>query len=547
MGKRNYNNNNKGNRNNRNNGNNNSRTSDRGKASSTKDENFDRKSQDGRKKYLAAIAGGQNDPSWYSKLPSIFNKATNFSWYNQLGADMRWVEDIHPTVDSEYKQVPGLLVLDTFTGPGTTLDVNSPMSIAAITLYEYVRKSLNKPNPDYEAPDLMMYMYAVVDIYAQYCDIMRAVGIINMFDVDNLYTPRSLLRGIYGFSDSEINNIIANRANYLLAFDSLIYKASWLFLPTSFSIMERQAWLFSNIFKDGNRTKAQFYAHRKVVDWQFDEVTSDNGSMLIPRERNYANNTFEQMLGNFDMSIEAVRMSSSCRIMQSDLRKAFEGSSSWDLAASDPNYITPVVVSDEVLMQIENAIILPDLSNFNTESLWVTQDVNHGVITHGPTINFEDPEPEIEVAAGILLETKPIVNTHLESPSKDDIMVATRNLVSGKLDEHNDIAVYYASDFIVGAHMITSTNENDPGRLINFSSFIEESGLGMRTLAKYYAFDWAPRLFMYDAGEPIMVQPITEFDNYTVIDRLNLENLHKVANYSMWYSSELGNWASVTV
>jgi hypothetical protein len=518
----------------------------------TNKKNDENKSRKGQKTYLNSIEGSPNDVSWYKKLPAIFNKATNVTWYNQLGSNFSFmtrsrgglIDDIYPGYDT----VPGILSLNMFTGPGTVRDPSDPMNISAISLFEYVRKALNKPNPDYEQTDLAMYLYAVMDIYAQYCNIMRAFGIVNLFDADNMYVPYALAEAGYGWNRNTFNYVVNNRANLLLRFDELIYKASWLFLPTNFTLMERQAWMFTNIFRDGGRTKSQFYIHRKRVDWLWDETTFDEGSSLQPLKHD--DMTLVEMLDRFNTCIEAIRNSSSARIMQSDLRKAFENSSSWDMATTDPNYTVSFTVSDEVLSQIENATLTGDIIDFTNYNTWVRQSVDTNTLYHFPVCNEEIMSAAMRAWE---ITADPVINMHKQDPTPDDLMVATRNTVYVDLDEETEtiIGVQYASDFMMSCDAYTY-NYGDFSELqkIHFGPGVDRFDMqGCKAIATWFTFDWAPRMVLTvnNSNNVPVIYPLVEWDNYTAISREVVNNLHKVANFSMWYSETLGSWADASV
>lgn len=513
--------------------------------------------------YVNKAAGRENDASWYNQIPTLVDNAANISWFNQLGAQPDLNTQLGPRyVEGEdnlvvgllgFNSLPGIMAFDTVLTPGTTSSAKDPMNIASINLYEYVRKALNKPNPDYEAQDLTIMNYCIMTIYAHYANILRAFGITGNWDMENLYTPLSLMRMAYGWKKDDYDEFISNRANYLSRFNQLIYKASFLFLPTSFKLMDRYAWLFSNIFRDHHRAKGQYYIHSMYGSYYWDESDPSVGSKAKyfsvgeTGDAGGRRQTMKNMLDTFDDLIERLRNSSSVRIMQSDMRKAFEDKQAWSLAYADDMYTVPIVDSDEVLMQIENLTYLNKWDAYRDKD--IVQNVEENGLIYAP-YNPDDASVELYKVVN------PAINIHMDNASKDDIMVATRQKLGGVIRSDNHVAPFLPSDFVVkGRVLYAPADTNETPQVSYVNEIINADGPSfddIRYLGLGQSFDWAPGTILASTGFEPGVGPevviegfTTEWDNYTVIGTDVLNRLHTVALLSMWHIGEFGAWSSL--
>lgn len=503
--------------------------------------------QDDPKMYVNRVMGSSNDFSWYDKNPGLIGDAAKISWFNQLGAKV----GTYGTSTSPDYVVPGIMVFDTITGPGLSTASTSGASMAGLGLYDAIRRNLNKPNPEYETQDSNMYILAADDLFAQFTDMLRAFGIVHTWSGDNLYTPKAYMKAIYGWTTSDFDSFVSNEANYRATFNQLVYKASsFLFYPANFSITDRHAWLFGNLFVDHDSNKAQVYAFRKENTWLFNETLSQKGTAL-EYIRNPEKRTMDIMLSQFDQCIEALRNSTLVRSLIADMRQAFGDKNILQMSRIDETYSITPTYDPIALMQIENMDVnfgFKSIYEGYAETLNVTQDVNKNILIWEPFL-----EAESDTAFELIAAQDKVINIHTEDTSEKMVTEATRLMVPILP------TVYYpnptspitgwtfgiAADMVIDAkYMNDPTGESDIKQMRTLvrstASLATLQDWVQNDLATWMAFDWAPKLwysYTPTSGEA-KVLPLLEWDHYTVIGSGDyssvLQRLNVACNLSMW-------------
>lgn len=492
-----------------------------------------------------------NDASWYKRIPNLAEDSTKISFFNQLG---RAIDLQRGTNADPQFTVPGVMGLDTYTTPGTNTTVNDPMSYSNIVFYEQIRKALNKIPTTYDTPDIYIMAFAIMDVFAQYCNIVRAFGILNMYDVNNVYLPRALMKAGYGWSESTFDAAIRECSNLLEYFNKTVTYASFLYLPAGYTMLDRYGWLFSNVFKDSHTNKAQMYIHRKKNNWGWNEESLETGSAcfteFVPDDRSLG-----AMIDKFRECCQALQNSTSVRDMQADMRAAYENVPSWKMETITLDYVVVPTVSDEVLMQIENSTPVPAFEDVvKLEDFVVRQDVDLNITIFDPKLQYEGTNETIKTVLESFSKQGYLINTHLDNPGMDDILVATRDMVvSAQTDPNTDTyRLYTGSDFIGNITMVTNPDTLEAIVINGYIVFDDINYIydaALKNLVSYNCFDWAPRILLVAGAEDSYIDskcyPTVEFDNYTTIDKTRMLNLHITCLLSMWYLDQFGNWSSI--
>jgi len=507
------------------------------------------------KMYVNRVMGSTNDFSWYNKNPGLIQDATKISFFNQLGAKIKSFGN----KDDNSVTVPGIMTFPTVTGPGTSLNSTSGASLAGLSCYDAIRRELNKPNPDYEAQDVMMYILACDDIFAQYINILRAFGIAHTWSADNLYTPKAYLKAIYGWSTSDFMEFITNEANYRAEINLLLTKAaSFLFYPADFSITDRHSWLFGNIFMDHDSLKSQVYAFTKHNSWEFTEVMSAKGTALryVP---NKEQNSMSIMINEFDKCIEALRSSDLVRSLVADMRQSFGDSNLLQMGRIDEAYAITPTYDTNALMQIENLDVnfaWDGIENDHLETIHVTQDVDKNILIWAPFL-----EESYDEGFNQLMEQDRVLNVHTEITDPEVIAESTRLMtpwIPRTLKTGTEVIQGFtpmiASDIVVGAFYYSDpSGVSEPRQLrtlVRNSTNVDVlRDWIQKDLFAWCAFDWAPKLYYITnatASEPEKVEPIFEWDHYTVIGAKDnnsvLQRLNIACNLSMWSIPKWGTF-----
>lgn len=491
---------------------------------------------------------GKNEPSWYNRESRLIADATKISMANQLGRVVKMggsnIADSANSVPADFV-VPGVMAFKMVNTPGIARDANDGVNLAAAMLFQKIRKNISTV-ANYSSADVMLYALGIDNIYSQYANLTRCFGMLNAYSAFNLYAPRSVIRAAYGFSDAEIDKIMANINDYRARFNNLIFKASTLYLPTDFSIVQRHAWLYSNYFMDTIGTKSQIYVHRMMGIHKLNETFSKQGTALEYIE---SATTLSELLDQFATCIEVYRSSDSMMRIAADMRRAFETSNAWSLAYVDETYIiVPMPVDQHIRSQLHNMDIYPTPAYNKIKQYAVTpndstagtfhigQDVNSNIIVFNPILRTSDTEWHND-GAQLFAPTwcNKLLDFHGTEVTSDDILEATRNTwrttVAKSGSDYSITIEACGADLCVGVDICSLNPVSGVLDYVSLESNLSWPSAVPTTLVKLEAFDGAPYIwYQQDTG----AVPFCEFDNYTVVDKNVITTINNVVMTSMW-------------
>lgn len=522
------------------------------------------------KDYINAKVGGTNEFGWYNRCGNLIQDAGKINFYSVLGNPVNVADDYLDSdngvvVNGAVETVPGIMVFDYVTTPGTASDSHSAANAATIQMYENMRSKLNKLNPNYACPDLGILMMAFDEIYCQYMNLVRLFGILNYWDANSKYSPQTLVEALYGIDADGFNEAISNKANLIFRFNYLLkFARKYVYYPEDFALTARHAWLCASIFRDHDTKKSQLYGFAKRSWYYFDEQTKDIGSMLIYDE--YWNDgrttihtkTVTDYLDIFQQTIEAVRNSTSINDMVSDLRNAYDDKMTIAFADVDDGYtVEPSPRDDHALMQIENLITVPRWNEWGGKD--VEQDPNVNLIVYRPRLsNSASKAAKFDAAVRSALHT--YINLHNDDYGIEEVTESTR--LKPLFATNTDLGEGFI-ELIPNAEIITDifvyhTPELSPYRLPQIHA-VYSSGttptdpwIEVQRMRYYNTFDWAPALYAVQTenstGGAVVTETamITEWDRYADCGNLNasntfLEQLNRVCMLSLWNVPEHGS------
>lgn len=513
---------------------------------------------------LRATSDSANDPKWYYNSQQILNDTASFSFQKPLGYPVRYDKILAPTVPTgavPIKQsgflgyLPGVMSLTLALTPGISTSSQSPVNLAATNVYSFVRHK-NSGSRNYDSPDLMLYLLSMDSIYACWKWMQRLYGMASVYSATNRYQPQAW----FALNNVDFEDIISNLADFRAWLNVKSQEIAAFAVPADFKINKRHAWLFENIYKDADTERAQQYMYVPAYFYKYSETTASTGGELLPQPvcmrdagtHAFVHSTFKlsdlkQLLNSL---LDAVNYSEDIGIMSGDILKAY--TSFFTLSEIPADYRVDPVYEKEVQTQIENAMILPYSGwNGNASYFNVGMDPNNNHIVFAPTTIFTGSEGTSFPT--FLGETGKILNFHWDSPTPEDVVVATRLCVaydakylgatSLQLDlnacgtevvtsiEVASFTPYATSDAVdFGPTPVitapTLTIKSVQCSSINFRGM--ESQWFLNTIA---AFDWAPNFYSLGslASYYLFTGASTDFDVLTVLTTDNIEALHLMA------------------
>lgn len=468
----------------------------------------------------------RNDPSWYGKNPELLKDAASINTSNVSGDSLLLEENVQISYTSKAVATPGICTLETSPSIGHTRGGSKAVNMAAKNIYSFVRHA-NSGASNYDAPDLMMAILAADQVFSMLAHAIRAYGTAMVYNQKDRYTPEALITSM-GF---DFNDIMNNLANYRYRINQLIAQASVIWVPSNMPIVARHFWMYSNIYRDSEDDKAQYYLMVPASTWKFEPATSEQGSSLSVINFNYSAATkFSTFLDTIQTMLSPIVEDEDMGIMFGDLLKAYGKDNLFSLNMIEDMYTVLPVHNREVLSQIHNstAVSVTPAGVFQTDT---------GVIYEG--ISELGFFPSTRSSASVLTT---LLNFWEKSPSPETVMVSTRlHALSHRDMNENDakctlicgteyVRLYRLYQYENGVlvrkpfRTLLSTNEQDE---IDVSAELSK-------------FDWAPQLHVgnYTAGATqaddrwVFDSLYFDLDNFTIVGDNALIKMNETALFS---------------
>lgn len=474
----------------------------------------------------------KNDFAWYNNNQLLTNDSTGISFNNAVG---------RPIYLGNYElNVPGVMSLTLAYGPGVSNDSFSAVNQAALRVYSNTRRA-NSGGKVYDSPDEMMYIIAVDSLYTIYSWMVRLYGVMSQYNALNMYTPRVLVAAMGADFDSFQKNL----ANFRYYLNTLPGKMVNMAIPNTLPYTQRHAWLFSNLYKDGESQKSQVYMFNPDCYYTWEEVTEGPGYLkynYFPR----SGITYESITTLFDTMIIKLLGSQDIGTICGDIIKAYEGRVV-TVSQIQPDYAVVPVFNMEVLSQIQNATVI--------DGAVLTGDIKQSTGVGTPTILWQPTIFHPDSKCGWRDKDR-IITLPKDKPTAQDIVEATR--LTTMLEASSSTASKITScmtEFVTDAKIYTlirTTQTNSTGETVvvykaeeetlnNFTfmntATAETTAAWIKDICLWSYFDWAPAYYFAtkDAeSHEVLQKPLFEVNNYTSVPLSVVEKLHNTCRLSLF-------------
>lgn len=457
-----------------------------------------------------------NDPKWYAANPQLMTAAGSYSFSNVLGTKL-------PITQHSF---PGIMTMSWIP----TLGTDDPAVIATRNVYSFVRHA-NSGSANYDAPDLMMYILAVDSAFSYIANLIRLYGVMRLFDQRNKYMPRAIVRSMGINYDS----ILENLANLNYYINSLVARASVLWIPDTMPFVERHYWLNSNIFCDGASSKAQLYIPLQYSYYKYNPTLTSYGGGLEPKQLpDFANGLTYTQLVNFgeDLFSQLDANNEDFGIMGGDILKAYGKEHLYTISEIPFNYTVMPIYSTEVLSQFHNA---------------TTTGILPGNIVQSPNgdIKLEWPTSGTDAGARAYIPSNLMLDFfQSEAPTPEQVMVATRlstawqwwnTVESGGTSKYSIVPGHVGTEIV--ATFIMWYYDGEALRYSSFYTTTPKTKVTPTMVAMLSKFDWAPFVYVSDTdscaiSDTNIIEIIGDVENYTTINSESLRKLHTTATWS---------------
>lgn len=334
-----------------------------------------------RDAYPGSTNQGCNDPSWYAANPALLRDSASipFSWAVGTPIDLGI-----PNITQPWS-IPGVATLELAPVFGWSKTPNDPINLAATSVYSYVRHA-NSGHSNYDAPDLMLYLMSMTQIYSFINWLQRIYGCASLYAQKNRYFPRAIVEA----QKVDFDSLYGHLADFRYGINLLINKCASLAIPATMPIFLRQAFLYQNIYCEGASVKDQMYMFIPHGFYRFGFDSAHAGCLEYHPLPKYTDPklTTDDLLQMGNEMLDALVLNEDINIMSGDILKCY-GNNIIKLTTLDENYGVVPLYNATVLEQFKNATVFYS-TNVNIPS--VVQNSTKAYLESTPTWKPQDAE-----------------------------------------------------------------------------------------------------------------------------------------------------------
>lgn len=516
--------------------------------------------------------GGHNDVAWYVPNEQVLRDAASFSFANFLGGGVTVGGNNGSNSNMYTLRFPGITRIEYVPTYGDSTDSTSALNIASRNIYSFVRHA-NSGHSNYDAPDLMMYLCAMDNLYTFYFNCVRAYGCARYYQYKNKYLARTLIHAL-GF---DYDFVITHMADFRVFINTMALRLNVLAVPKSMTLFQRHAFMCSNVYADSMNSKAQLYVFVPAgYGWldEFDEATGvwgkvkytyrASGDMEHPQSYDFVEYVsladLEQV---FAKMADAIIGSEDFNIMSGDILKAYGAENCVQLPLISEDYTQVPVYQPEVLPQIMNARAFGPV--FNS-----AQDGTPNGNGDDKTITLLDQDPGI-LQGGLIYTVDTafhngvlptnyngdhfVFNLHSEVPTPAEVMVASRLTVGIGISSTNAVHLttfgteipirftIFTRPMKYGAEQTGTFSVSTLSYIMSDLSKVDTTANVynyfvdvMNVLSKASCFDWFPIITWFrgtvitDTAKDLKPRNIFgDLDNFTIMTTSDIKKMHDVA------------------
>ena len=491
-----------------------------------------------------------NNPQWYGADTSLLRDSASLPFSYAVGMPI----DLHNPALTQLPggqkfSIPGFMALRLKPSVGFSNDAGDPINVAAFRMYTFVRH-LNSGHVNYDAPDLMIYILAMSQVYSYINFLQRAYGLVYTYSQKNRYLPDALLKAM-GIDAQDVRE---NLASFRYGINVLINKAASLCVPSTMYILSRHSSVYQNIYIEGDSLKDQMYFYTPDSFWKF--TLNIDSSGMLEDTKFYEKNKYYKVSELLDYGTDMLArliMSEDMNIMSGDIRKAY-GDNIIKLQPLQTDFPITPIFDHAVLQQIKNSVVI----DYTTVGFDVAQENGRGFLVH-------QPEARVARTAGDwytggtsymlqgLLEDK-LLSVASADPTPEEIIESSRNIPSFsnfvRSDTMAQIYIHPCADVVVGCNIYYFVVVSDIPTLKSLSvgymntpnaESTDSQALTFKTMSYLGHFKYHPMMHVVPlrSGSTSGSFNYTDanlcfdVDNYTILNSTTIERMNETALLSM--------------
>lgn len=505
-----------------------------------------------------------NDPSWYNKNKDLIDSTANLSFLTPVGTkSFETLASIYNIYTMHY-----VSILPRVKGTGTYLN-GEPVSTESTVLlqsaqaaYAAIRRA-NAGAKNWEAPDYVRYVLLISSLLEFLAMGARAYAAANTYSAKNFAIGAPLLEQL-GFNSTDVRQ---NLANFRTMYNLILNQVNVYALPAEISLILRHVWMASSVFKDHEGEKASLIA---FVPELFLRASGDTTKILpiwLSNDQYKDGLTTAQYFELAQNMLDGLRNDPYAAIISGDIQKFLGAGTPSILPVLETNSMLNITYSEEVMTQIENANILGDAFFSNDAAIRYLgedqTDQGQGAIIIGVnSITQRFPDRFISDASTkwsnnnafktndfIRRASNFLVNMPTDTPSPDEVMVATRLSACAPIRSHNAAGAYFGTVYkhlyACGTEVVTTVSafnvaEKRQAITRGMDPIYKHTPDGVDRVALFwdtlFQWDWHPNVIIVNPADLTTSNPpayytweTRELYNYAVVSIDTIANMHNVA------------------
>lgn len=410
-----------------------------------------------------------NNPAWYTGNPIAAKKAGSINFSYPLGYTIDLDNPLHEALsDKGSFSLPGMMALRVAPTFGLSESASSALNLAAFKLYSFIRHE-NSGSRNYDAPDLLIYVGAITELYSYITWLQRTYLICNTYSVMNQYIPMAYC----DLSNIDFDDVTANLAGFAYELDNRINKIRSFKVPGDMPIFQRRAFMFKDIYTEGDSIKDQMYFYTPDSFYFFSADADGAGKLATSSIKTIIKNQtgttgkfkVSDLMAGLDFLISHIASQEDFGIMSGDILKAY-GANVVTLAPFDPAPGMGLVpVKDiAVLEQIQNSTVVGTSTLDNNLATYgynadVVQSEAKNYLETQPILRIIVPktaEGRVELYSKKTLMENRLLTTTNPDPSPELVLETTRTMAICETYDQQDVGenIEGTFKFICGSELI---------------------------------------------------------------------------------------------
>lgn len=325
--------------------------------------------------------GQRNDPKWYvpseqlakdgASIPYAVYNGVEYGLLSSKADAAVYVETGSQTTIAS----PGIFIYKYVPWYGNA-STSSALNLAMRGIFSFIRAA-NSGRTNYEAPDLIMYIMQMDQIYLMIHEAVRLVKLANTYLLENRTVPVAIFKAM----GIDYEDLVSNQANYRTKLNTIISKVNSMAVPAALDIFKRRAMMGSVILTDEpNRPTQIIIPH---IDGFFSyDATAVTGSTLryvgfrndgshdgnaaafmgVVSDKSYANFnsriiTMQRILDNISRVLDNIISDDDINVMSGDIIKAY-GSNLHQIQYVNENEVAEFTHDEDLLTQFANSNVI---------------------------------------------------------------------------------------------------------------------------------------------------------------------------------------------